>query len=183
MFRRIFFLFYVLPHSRRLKSLQIFCFDILNLKLFDFQQQKGRKIYTLTRTWNSDSHSSYKYSGNLKQPRRVCGRLQEKMSEVWVENVVQSGKNKCSSKLPSRLVAEVGRLHWMPSFKEIRELLLFSVENNTINEEEFFLLSEGFKYKICYCCSQPFYSSFAALLEAILQRCNSAACLVGKNSK
>ena len=46
----------------------------------------------------------------------------------------------------SRLVAEVGRLHWMASFKEIRELLLqFSVENNTINEEELFLLSEGFK--------------------------------------
>ena len=33
----------------------------------------------------------------------------------------------------------------MASFKEIRELLLFSVENNTIDEEEFFLLSEGFK--------------------------------------
>ena len=34
----------------------------------------------------------------------------------------------------------------MASFKEIRELLLqFSVENNTINEEELFLLSEGFK--------------------------------------
>ena len=35
----------------------------------------------------------------------------EKTSEVWVENVVQSEKNKCLSKLPSRLVAEVGRLH------------------------------------------------------------------------
>ena len=33
----------------------------------------------------------------------------------------------------------------MASFKEIRELHLFSVENNTINEEEFFLLSKGFK--------------------------------------
>ena len=33
----------------------------------------------------------------------------------------------------------------MASYKEIRELLLFSVENNTINEEEFFLLSGGFK--------------------------------------
>ena len=33
----------------------------------------------------------------------------------------------------------------MASFKEIRELLLFSVENDTIDEEEFFLLSEGFK--------------------------------------
>ena len=32
----------------------------------------------------------------------------------------------------------------MASFKEIRELLLFSVENDTIDEEEFFLLSEGF---------------------------------------
>ena len=46
-----------------------------------------------------------------KQPGRVCGRRREKTSEVWVENVVQSGKNKCLSKLPSRLVAEVGRLH------------------------------------------------------------------------
>ena len=84
-------------------------------------------------------------SWDLKQPRRVCGRRREKTSQVWVENVVQSGKNKCLSKLPSRLVAEVGRLHWMASFKEIRELLLYSVENNAINEEEFFLLSEGFK--------------------------------------
>ena len=33
----------------------------------------------------------------------------------------------------------------MASFKEIRELLLFSVENNTINEAEFFLLSKGSK--------------------------------------
>ena len=46
-----------------------------------------------------------------KQPGRVCGRRREKTSEVWVENVVQSKKNKCLSKLPSRLVAEVGRLH------------------------------------------------------------------------
>ena len=61
---------------------------------------------------------------DLKQPGRVCGRRREKTSEVWVENVVQSGKNKCLSKLPSRLVAEVGRLHRMASFKEIRELLL-----------------------------------------------------------
>ena len=50
---------------------------------------------------------------DLKQPGRVCGRRREKTSEVWVENVVQSGKNKCLSKLPSRLVAEVGRLHWI----------------------------------------------------------------------
>ena len=27
----------------------------------------------------------------------------------------------------------------------------------------------------CYCCSQPFCSSFVALLEVILQRCSSAA--------
>ena len=41
-------------------------------------------------------------------------------------------------------------------------------------------LSKGFPLqretaKICYCCSQPFYSSFVALLEVILQRCSSAA--------
>ena len=48
---------------------------------------------------------------DLKQPGRVYGRRREKTSEVWVENVVQSGKNKCLSKLPSRVVAEVGRLH------------------------------------------------------------------------
>ena len=41
-------------------------------------------------------------------------------------------------------------------------------------------LSKGFSLqretaKICYCCSQPFYSSFVALLEVILQRCSSAA--------
>ena len=40
-------------------------------------------------------------------------------------------------------------------------------------------LSKGFPLqretaKICYCCSQPFYSSFVALLEVILQRCSSA---------
>ena len=41
-------------------------------------------------------------------------------------------------------------------------------------------LSKGFPLqretaKICYCCSQPFYSSFVALLEVILQRCSNAA--------
>ena len=41
-------------------------------------------------------------------------------------------------------------------------------------------LSKGFPLqretaKICYCCSQPLYSSFEALLEVILQRCSSAA--------
>ena len=41
-------------------------------------------------------------------------------------------------------------------------------------------LSKGFPLqretaKICYCCSQPFYSSFVAFLEVILQRCSSAA--------
>ena len=38
-------------------------------------------------------------------------------------------------------------------------------------------LSKGFPLqgetaKICYCCSQPFCSSFVALLEVILQRCS-----------
>ena len=36
-------IFSVLPHSRRLKSLQIFCFDVLNLKLFYFQTAKGKE--------------------------------------------------------------------------------------------------------------------------------------------
>ena len=35
----------------------------------------------------------------------------------------------------------------MASFKEIRELLLLSFENETINDEEFLLLSEQFKSK------------------------------------
>ena len=35
----------------------------------------------------------------------------------------------------------------MASFKEMRELLLLSLEHNTINEEEFLLLSEGFESK------------------------------------
>ena len=55
---------------------------------------------------------------------------------------------KASSSFPVlvlKVPTEVGRLHRMASFKEIRELLLFSVENNTIKEEEFFLLSGGFK--------------------------------------
>ena len=47
----------------------------------------------------------------LSSQDEFVGRQREKTSEVWVENVVQSGKNKCLSKLPSRLVAEVGRLH------------------------------------------------------------------------
>ena len=55
--------------------------------------------------------SATRNNRDLKQPGRVCGRRREKTSEVWVDNVVQSGKNKCLSKLPSRLVAEVGRLH------------------------------------------------------------------------
>ena len=36
-------IFSVLPHSRRLKSYQIFCFGILNLKLFDSQTAKGKE--------------------------------------------------------------------------------------------------------------------------------------------
>ena len=36
-------IFSVLPHSRWLKSLQIFCFDILNIKLFNFQTAKGKE--------------------------------------------------------------------------------------------------------------------------------------------
>ena len=41
-------------------------------------------------------------------------------------------------------------------------------------------LSKGFPLqrettKICYCCSQPFCSSFVALLGVILQRCSSAS--------
>ena len=35
--------FSVPPHLRRLKSLLIFCFEILNLKLFDFQTAKGKE--------------------------------------------------------------------------------------------------------------------------------------------
>ena len=35
----------------------------------------------------------------------------------------------------------------MAPFKEIRELLLLSLEHNTINEEEFLLLSEEFELK------------------------------------
>ena len=35
----------------------------------------------------------------------------------------------------------------MASFKEIRELLLLSLENSTISDEEFLLLSEQFKSK------------------------------------
>ena len=36
-------IFSVLLHSRRLKSLLIFCFDILNLKLFNFQITEGKE--------------------------------------------------------------------------------------------------------------------------------------------
>ena len=40
--RRIFFS--ILPHTRQLKLLLlIFCFDILNLKLFDFETEKGKE--------------------------------------------------------------------------------------------------------------------------------------------
>ena len=47
-------------------------------------------------------------------------------------------------------------------------------------------LSKGFPpqretAKICYCYSQPFYSSFVALLEVILKRCSSAARFVPKS--
>ena len=40
-----------------------------------------------------------------------------------------------------------------------------------------FIAVKGFftAAEICNCCSQRFYSSFLALLEAILQRCSSAA--------
>ena len=36
-------IFLVLTHSRRIKSLLIFCFDGFNLKLFDFQTVKGKE--------------------------------------------------------------------------------------------------------------------------------------------
>ena len=75
---------------------------------------------------------------DLKQPRRVCRRRREYPNGVWVENVVDGGKNKYLSKLLSTK---------MTSFKEIRELLLLSFENETINDEEFLLLSEQFKSK------------------------------------
>ena len=65
------------------------------------QGSRGRRTATATTSTIRD----------LKQPGRVRGRRREKTSEVLVENVVQSGKNKCLSKLPSRLVAEEGRLH------------------------------------------------------------------------
>ena len=38
---------------------------------------------------------------DLKQPRRVCGRRREYPNRVWVENVVDGGKNKYLSKLLS----------------------------------------------------------------------------------
>ena len=82
---------------------------------------------------------------DLKQPGRVRGRRREKTSEVWVENVVQSGKKQMFKQAPVSARRRSRWLLWMASFKEVRELLIFSVESNTINEEEFFLLSEGFK--------------------------------------
>ena len=36
-------IFPVLTHARRFKSLLIFCFDVLNLKLFDFQTAKRKE--------------------------------------------------------------------------------------------------------------------------------------------
>ena len=47
-------------------------------------------------------------------------------------------------------------------------------------EQRCLSLSKGFPLqretaKIFYCCSQPFCSSFVALIEVILQRCGSAA--------
>ena len=53
--------------------------------------------------------------------------LKQPGTSLWTSS--KAGKTKSLSKLPSRFVAEVGRLHLMASFKEIRELVLFSVEN------------------------------------------------------
>ena len=55
---------------------------------------------------NSQLISSGETSANrdirdLKQPRRVCGRRREYPNRVWVENVVDGGKNKYLSKLLS----------------------------------------------------------------------------------
>ena len=72
------------------------------------QEEKERGL--ISRTAASNRAEIRNANRDLKHPGRVCGRRREKTSEVWVENVVQSGKNKCLSKLPSRLVAEVGRL-------------------------------------------------------------------------
>ena len=77
----------------------------------------------------------YTYLANnrdLKQPERW-----EKTSEVWVENVIQSSKNKCLSKLLSQLITEVGRLHWTTSFKEIQELLPLALRTTQLTRKNF----------------------------------------------
>ena len=72
-------IFPVLTHSRRFKSLLIFCFDVLNLKLFDFQTAKRegkRELEIATR-------SSYKYSmwqGTDVRTFKVC--LQQRSSKI-----------------------------------------------------------------------------------------------------
>ena len=59
----------------------------------------------------------------------------------------------------------------MPSFKEIRELLLFSVENNTINEEEFSYSPKDLNTKFATAAASP----FTALLQRFLKPFCSAA--------
>ena len=54
-------MFSVLPHSRRLKSPLMFCFDIFNLKLFDFNQWKGK--YISYRELEIATRSSYNTKG------------------------------------------------------------------------------------------------------------------------
>ena len=49
----------------------------------------------------SPSDGSITINRDLKQPRRVCGRRREYPNRVWVENVVDGGKNKYLSKLLS----------------------------------------------------------------------------------
>ena len=51
-----------------------------------------KQIKDITR-WGEDMNFIFEWQNIrvLKQPGRVCGRRREKTSEVWVENVVQSG--------------------------------------------------------------------------------------------
>ena len=81
MYRRIFFS--VLPHSRRLNSLQIFCFDILNLKLVNFSNSEREGKYISQRELEVATRSSCMYSMLERtdvRTWRVC--LQQRSSKV-----------------------------------------------------------------------------------------------------
>ena len=87
---------------------------------------------------------------DLKHRRRMRGRRRIDPWEDWIDNVVHGGKTQglsARSTWPRTCSYSARPVLVMPSFHELRELLLLSYDDGTIDGEEFLLLYEEFKPK------------------------------------